>query len=74
MDDKQRSHLLRIRIIYEEIDRYMGQHKISMNEVTEAYKQIQEDWVKKGCPQPDMDARDNYGQFFKTDKVTNGTI
>jgi hypothetical protein len=65
MDDKQRGHLLRIRIIYEEIDRYMSQHKISMEEVTQAYLEIKEDWVKKGCPSPDLETRDNYGQFFQ---------
>jgi hypothetical protein len=55
----------RVKIIHDEIDRYMGQHKISMDEVTEAYFQIRENWVTKGRPEPNYETRDNYGQFFK---------
>jgi hypothetical protein len=54
----------RIKIIHDEVDRYMGQHKISMEEVFLGISQIYEEWSAKGCPEPDFETRDNYGQFF----------
>lgn len=58
----------RIKIIHDEIDRYMGQHKISMEEVFLAVSGIYEEWSARGCQEPDYAHRDNYGQYFYTQK------
>jgi len=54
----------RVKIIHDEVDRYMGQHKISMVEVEMAFMQLRHEWINKGRPEPNYETRDNYGQFF----------
>lgn len=53
----------RVKIIHDEVDRYMGQHKISMEEVFLSISTIYEEWTARGCPEPDYGSRDNYGQY-----------
>lgn len=54
----------RVKIIHDEIDRYMGQHKISMDEVLAAVQLLYGHWEAKGSQEPDYAHRDNYGQYF----------
>ena len=43
----------RVELIRFELDRYMGQHKISMNEVLKAVSELYLEWDRKGCIEPE---------------------